>query len=66
MWPYQECLKEGILQLGPLICTRVNKDPMTRGGMEVITPMCSYFTITICFTGGELYKVQVGSETLVG
>lgn len=39
---------------------------MTRGGMEVITPMCSYFTITICFTGGELYKVQVGSETLVG
>lgn len=39
---------------------------MTRGGVEVITPMCSCFTVTICFTGGELDKVQVGSETLVG
>lgn len=38
---------------------------MTRGGVEVITPMCC-FTVTICFTGGELDKVQVGSETLVG
>lgn len=38
---------------------------MTRGGVEVITPMCSCFTITICFIGGELYKVQVRNETLV-
>ena len=38
---------------------------MSRGSVAVITPKYSYFTITICFTGGELDKVQVASETLV-
>ena len=49
-----------------LICIRVNKDLMTRGGVEVITPTCSCFTRTIYFTGGKLDKVQVESEAVVG